>query len=162
MSVGRGQFRGVRRIVEQLLIRIGRRIPGLGFGSGEHGTLTEQSAHAIETEPRCRMQPAEGAHAGKAARQDVLEQAPHPFERRQPDRSVLAGLTLAIGPAHGVVGQKLDRAIAGGGFEHVTGEIAQGVLARTGRFTPDVPGPLPNCGRHLTWIWRKFSPRSSM
>src|SRR5207244_2637544 len=39
--------------------------------------------------------------------------------------------------------------VAGGGLEHVTGEIAQGVLSRAGRAAVHVPMALPHLGRDL-------------
>jgi hypothetical protein len=40
------------------------------------------------------MQPTEGPHAGEAARQDVLQEAAHPDEGIEQDRSGLAGFAV--------------------------------------------------------------------
>jgi hypothetical protein len=68
----------------------------------------------------------------KAARQHVLEEAAEELEGLKVDMSPGAGATVAKGPAQASIGQELELAVAGGGFEHVTAEVAQSVLAVAG------------------------------
>jgi hypothetical protein len=46
-------------------------MPGRVFGRREHRLFSEQGAHAVGAHFGRRMQPAEGAHAGKVRWQDV-------------------------------------------------------------------------------------------
>jgi len=95
------------------------------------------------------MQPAESAHASEVAWQGVLEEAAHELQGLQLERSVLARFALTIIPAQAAIGQFRNVAIAGGGFEDVAREIAQGVLARTGALAAHVPRAFPHLGGHL-------------
>ena len=131
----------------QLRIVVGR-LPGVLFGGCEHGRLAEQGAHAVGTPLGGGMEPAEGAHAGKIGRQDVLEEAAHPVERVELDRRVLPGLAVAVGPADLALGQEGQGAIIGGGLEDVAREIAQSVFTGAGVLAADVPMALPDLGRH--------------
>ena len=97
----------------------------------------------------CLAQPAEGAHAGKPARQSVLQKAAHPFEQLQLDGSELAGFAVAIGPQNLALRQQDDFAIARGGLEDVTRQITQGILSGTGGLGTDVPWIFPNGLGHL-------------
>src|SRR6266478_4205770 len=95
------------------------------------------------------MQPAKGAHPCETARQDVLEEPTHEVQWAQQQRGVLAGLAVAIVPAHFAIGQALNDAVGGGGLENVTGEITQGVLTGAGRAAIHDPVTLPHFGWHL-------------
>ena len=102
---GRGGGVGVRRFQ----VRFCRRLPGLFLGRGEQGFLVEQSAHPVEPHFGGRMQPAEGAHPGQAARQDVLEEPSHEIQGLQLEGGVLGGWALAVVPAHLALGQEAER-----------------------------------------------------
>ena len=84
------------------------------------------------------MEPAEGADAGEAGWQNVLEESAQELVGLQLDGGELAGFALAKGPQEFAVGHEFDRAIGRGGFKHVTGEIAQRILTGTGRLRSDV------------------------
>ena len=62
---GRGDRRRGRR---------DRRLPGVAFLGREEWRLEQESAHAVAPHLGRRVQPAESAVAGKAARQDVLQE----------------------------------------------------------------------------------------
>ena len=64
-----------------MIFWIGGRLPGVLFRRREQRLLAQQSAHAVGSDFGGGMQPAEGAHAGKAAGQDVLEKACHELQR---------------------------------------------------------------------------------
>ena len=119
------------------------------FLRAEQRCQAEQGADAVGADFGSRMQPAEGSDPGEMAGQDVLEKAAHPFQRVELDGGVPAGLAFAIVPAQFAFGQELDLAVGGGGLEHVTGEIAQGVFTRTGGAAVHVPMTLPHLGRNL-------------
>src|SRR5664279_156171 len=85
----------------------------------------------------------------EAARQHVLEEATEELERLKVDLPPGAGATVAKGPAQSSIGQELELAVAGGGFEHVAAEVAQGVLAATGGGAVNDPALLPHLGREL-------------
>jgi hypothetical protein len=85
----------------------------------------------------------------KAARQHVLEEAAEELEGLKVDMSPGAGATVAKGPAQASIGQELELAVAGGGFEHVTAEVAQSVLAVAGDGAMNHPALLPDLGREL-------------
>jgi hypothetical protein len=61
----------------------------------------------------------------EAARQHVLEEATEELEGLQVDGLPGAGATVAKRPAQPSIGQELEVAVASGGFEHVTAEVAQ-------------------------------------
>lgn len=130
-------------------LRIGRRVPGFLLGGTEYGLLPEQGARAVGAHFSRRMQPTEGSHACKTARQDVLEKVAHPIPRLQPDRREPAGFAFPVSPPEFACRQQGDFAIGGGGLEDVTGEITQRVFAATGGLAADVPMTLPPLGRHL-------------
>jgi len=115
-------LRCLRRL--RSLLRFGRRIPRVLFGSGEQRFFAQERAHSIEAHFGRRMQPAEGAHASKARWQDVLEEPAHELQRFQSNGDELAGFALAIGPQDFAFRQQCDFAIGGGGLEDVAGEIA--------------------------------------
>lgn len=93
------------------------------------------------------MQPTEGAHASKAAGQNVLKKTAHELEGLEFDGSPLAGLTVAIGPEEVAVGSDFDSSIAGGGFEDVTRQVAEGVFSGTSMLSADIPRLIPNAIR---------------
>ena len=95
------------------------------------------------------MQPAKGAHAGEAARQNVLQKAAHPDQGIKGDRGGLAGFAVAIIPAYPAVGLEPHGFVGGGALEHVAGQITQRVLTRTGGLAADVPMPPPDLGWDL-------------
>ena len=95
------------------------------------------------------MQPTESAHPGKAFWQDVLEKAGYEVQGLEGDRCEPAGAAFAIVPADLAVGQEVNIPIGGGGFEDVTGQIAQRILTRARRATVHVPVTLPHLGRDL-------------
>src|ERR1035438_6928254 len=82
----------------------------------------------------------------EAARQHMLEEATEELEGLKVDRLPGAGATMAKGPAQPSIGQELERAVAGGGFEHVTAEVAQSVLAAAGGGAVNHPALLPHRG----------------
>jgi hypothetical protein len=108
-------------------------LPGVFFGGGEEGFLAQQGADAVEADFGGGMKEAEGADAGKVGRQDVLKETSHEVQRLQPDLGGALRLAVAISPAQAAVGQLLDEAVAGGGFEDVTGKIAQRVFRQPPR-----------------------------
>jgi len=63
--------------------------------------------------------------------------------------SPLLGLAGAVGPADLALGPKLHAAVAGRGFEHVAGQITQGVLSGAGGLDINVPRLGPDCFRDL-------------
>jgi len=126
-----------------------RRLPGGLLSRREHGVFPQQRPHPVGPDFGRRMQPTESAHTGEAARQNVLQEAAHPNQGIQRDGGGLAGFAVPIVPPHLAVGLELHGFIGGGALEHVTGEVTQGVLARTGRLAADVPMPLPDLGRDL-------------
>src|ERR1035438_10322316 len=85
----------------------------------------------------------------EATRQHMLEEAPEELEGLKIDRLPGAGATVAKGPAQPSIGQELEWAVAGGGFEHVAAEVAQGVLAAAGRGAVNDPALLPHLGREV-------------
>src|ERR1019366_8706939 len=85
----------------------------------------------------------------KAARQHVLEEAAEELKGLKVDLSPGAGATVAKGPAQPAIGQELELAVAGGGFEHVTAEVTQSVLAAAGRGAGNPPALLPHLGREV-------------
>src|SRR5664279_690112 len=85
----------------------------------------------------------------EAARQHMLEEATEELEGLKVYRLPGAGPTVAKGPAQPSIGQKLELAVAGGGFEHVTAEVAQGVLAAAGGGAVNHPALLPHLGREV-------------
>src|ERR1019366_10180097 len=82
----------------------------------------------------------------KAAGQHVLEEATEELEGLQVDGLPGAGAAVAKGPAQPSIGQELEVAVAGGGFEHVTAEVAQRVLAAAGGGAMNDPALLPHLG----------------
>ena len=131
------------------------RLPSRPLGVGEHGGLLEQGAHAVELGPRGRMQPAEATDAMKAGRQDVLEEAPDQFVGLQVDVLAAARGALPLPPPYASVGEQREIAVAGGGFEHVAAQIAQGGLAGTSRLAMHDPALLPNAsGQGLEEVGR--------
>jgi hypothetical protein len=124
-------FQGVGRV--QIGIR--RWLPCVPFLRSEQGSLPEQSAHPVGAQFGGRMQPAEGAHAGKTARQDVLEKARQEVQRIQVNGGVPAGFAVAIRPSDFAVGQSLNDPVVGGGLEDVPGEVTQGFLTLTSNHT---------------------------
>ena len=106
---------------------LGRRLPGGLLSSGKERRDFEQGAHALELGPPARMQPPEAADAMEAAGQDVLKETAEELEGLEVDVLPGAGATVAKGPAQSSIGQELELAVAGGGFEHVATEVAQGV-----------------------------------
>src|ERR1035441_6299604 len=136
--------------------RAGGLAPGWPLGSGAEPARRlaqrrdfEQGAHALEPGATARMQPGEAAHAMKAARQHVLEEATEELEGLQVDLSPGAGAAVAKGPAQPPIGQELEWAVAGSGFEHVTAEVAQSVLAAAGGGAVNDPALLPHFGREV-------------
>jgi len=129
--------------------RLFRWLPGVFFGRGKEGFLVEQGADAVEADLGGGMEEAEGADAGEVRRQDVLEEAGHEILRLQVNLGVLPGAGVAISPAQAAVGQLGHEAVAGGGFEDVTGEVAQGVMPGAGVLHADVPGGFPDRGGEL-------------
>lgn len=129
--------------------RLGRWLPGVLLGGGEERFLVEQSADAVEADFGGRVEPAEGAHAGEVAGQDVLEETAEPLVGFQGQGGELAGLAVAVRPVQAAVGQLLDEAVAGGGFEDVTGEVTQGIFSGAGGLSADVPRGVPDAGRDL-------------
>ena len=114
---------GVRRfVVRPVELRMFGRLPCVLFGGCEHGGPAEQGAHAVAAHLGGGMEPAEGAHAGKIGRQDVLQEAAEPVERVEFDRRVLPGLAVAVGPADFALAQQGHDAVVGGGLEDVAGE----------------------------------------
>src|ERR1035438_8391993 len=85
----------------------------------------------------------------KAARQHVLEEAAEELKGLKVDLSPGAGATVAKGPAQPSIGQELELAVSGGGFEHVTAEVAQSVLAAAGGGAVNHPALLPHRGREV-------------
>src|ERR1017187_727222 len=85
----------------------------------------------------------------KAARQHVLEEPTEELEGLKVDLSPGAGATVTKGPAQPSIGQELEWAVAGGGFEHVTTEVAQSVLAAAGGGAVNHPALLPHLGREV-------------
>ncbi len=130
-------------------LRLGGRFPGLLFGWGEQGSLAEQGADAVEADFGGGVKPAEGAHAGEGAREDVLEKPGHKIQWFQPERGGLAGFAVAIGPADLAIGQEMNRAIGCGGFEDVAGQIAERIFTGTGGAAVHVPVTLPDFGWNL-------------
>ena len=130
-------------------LRRQRRLPGCLFCRRQHRVFPQQGPHPVGPHFGRRMQPTEGPHAGEAARQDVLQKAAHPDEGIEQDRSGLAGFAVTIVPTHLAVGPDEHGFIAGGALEHVTGQVTQGVLARTGRLTAHVPLSAPDLGGDL-------------
>jgi hypothetical protein len=86
----------------------------------------------------------------KAARQHVLEEATEELKGLEVDVLPGAGAAVAKGPAQPPVGQEWEWAIAGGGFEHVTAEVAQSVLAAAGGGAVNHPALLPHLGREVS------------
>src|ERR1035441_6404461 len=82
----------------------------------------------------------------EAAGQDVLEEATEELEGLQVDRLPGAGAAVAKGPAQSSIGQELELAVAGGGLEHVTAEVAQRILAAAGGGAMNDPALLPHLG----------------
>lgn len=83
----------------------------------------------------------------EAARQHVLEEATEELEGLEVYMPPDAGAAVAKRPAQPPIGQELEWAVAGGGFEHVTAEVAQSVLAAAGGGAVNDPALLP----HLGW-----------
>ena len=81
--------------------------------------------------------------------QDVLEEAAEELEGFEVDVLPGAGAAVAEGPAQPSIGQELEWAIAGGGFEHVAAEVAQSVLAAAGGGAVNDPALLPHFGREV-------------
>ena len=125
-------------------------MPGGLLRRAEHGRAAQQGTHAIAAHFGRRMQPAEGAHAGKTGRQDVLQETAHPFERVQCDGGVPAPLAVAIRPADLAPGQQGHGAVVRGGLEDIAREIAQGIFAGARVLAADVPMTFPNLGGH--WL----------
>jgi len=109
-------------------LRSGGWVPGLLFGRAEQRCLAKQGPDAVGSDFGGGMQPAEGAHAGERARQDVLEKTAHELQRLQLDGGVPARVALAIVPPQFALRQELDDPVGGGGLEDVTGEVTQGVF----------------------------------
>jgi len=130
-------------------LRRQRRVPGGLLGRRQNRVFPQQSPHPVGPDFRRRMQPTESAHAGEAARQNVLQEAAHPDQGIQRDGGGLAGFAVAIVPTHLAIGLELHGFVGGGALEHVTGEVTQGVLTRTGGLAAGVPMPLPDLGRDL-------------
>jgi len=130
-------------------LRRQRWLPRGLFRRCQHGVFSQQGPDPVGPHFGRRMQPAEGPHAGEAARQDVLQKAAHPDEGIERDRSGLAGFAVPIVPPHPAVGPQQYGLIAGGALEHVPGQITQGVLTRTGGLAADVPMPAPDFGWDL-------------
>src|SRR5947209_7168124 len=95
------------------------------------------------------MQPPKAAHPMKAWWQNVLEEATKELEGFQLDMLPCSGGTLAKSPAQSPVGQQLELAVAGGGFEYVTAQVAQSSLAATHRGAMDHPALCPHFGRAI-------------
>jgi hypothetical protein len=74
------------------------------------------------------MKPSEAAYPMEAWRQDVLEKAPQELQWLQVDSSPSCSAAVTKRPAEPAIGQELKLAIAGGGFEHVTAQVAQSLL----------------------------------
>src|ERR1043166_5231807 len=55
-----------------------------------------------------------------------------------------SGGAVTIGPAHASVGAQLEAAVAGGGFENVTTQVLQRLLARAERLDVDHPPLFPD------------------
>jgi adenosylmethionine-8-amino-7-oxononanoate aminotransferase len=85
----------------------------------------------------------------KAARQHVLEEPAEELEGLKVDMPPGADATVAKRPAQPSIGQELEWAVAGGGFEDVTAEVAEGVLAAAGGRAVDHPALLPHLGREV-------------
>ena len=119
------------------------------FRRAEQRWLPQQRPHAVGADFGRRMQPAEGAHPRKVARQHMLQKAADQLERFELDGGRPAGFARAIVPPHFAFGQEGKLPIGGGGLEHVTGEVTQGVLTRTGGLAADVPMLFPNLGGDL-------------
>ena len=79
----------------------------------------------------------------------MLEETADQFLGREILVSPLAGLAGAVRPAHLAVRQKVQAAIAGGGFEDVASQITERILPGTGGFDVEVPGLGPESGRDL-------------
>ena len=94
-------------------------------------------------------EPAEGAHALKAARQHVLEEAMQEALRREAHRARLGGLAIAIGEgdALGVVAD--DALGAEGGAIDIRRQVLQGRLAAAHRLDIGHPGASPDGLRNL-------------
>jgi hypothetical protein len=94
----------------------------------------------------------------EATWQHVLEEATEELKGVKVYMLPGASATVAKGPAQPSIGQELELAVAGGGFEHVTAEVAQSVLAAAGCGAVNHPALLPHAGRevlqrlgHLLW-----------
>ena len=122
--------------------------------------MAQKRAHAIEPHFGRRLKPAEGADSSKVRRQDVLQKPAQELKGVQFDGGELAGFAFSISPQNLALGQHLDFAIGGGGFEDVTGEIAQSVFARAGCLRSHVPWMFPDWRGHLGKPGRMFLEQS--
>lgn len=86
----------------------------------EHRGLLKQSSDTIEPLTGCGMKPSEVADAGKASRQDVLQETAKEFLGIQGDILVSPGFAVAIVPPDLAVRQKIQPAVAGGSLEDIT------------------------------------------
>jgi REP element-mobilizing transposase RayT len=77
------------------------------LGGAEQRFLPEQGAHAVAAHLGRWMQPAEGAHAGKTGRQDVLEEAAQELSRLQKGSVLDIDIPGAIWPSLGLMARKL-------------------------------------------------------
>ena len=118
--------------------------------------LMEQGADTVGADFGGRMQPAEGAHAGKVRRQDVLKEARHEIQGLKPGRGEVAGFAVAIIPAQFAFRQLFKEAVGGGGFEDVPGKVTQSVFTGTGSLSADIPREFPDFGRNLGEEFRMF------
>ena len=72
------------------------------------------------------MKPAEEPDPMKAGGKDMLEEAAQQFGGRQVQVSWLAGVALAVRPAHSPVEEQFQGAVARGGFDRVKGFASRG------------------------------------
>lgn len=78
------------------------------------------------------MQSAKAAHAVKMGWQHMQEEAVDKLAGLLLDVLPGAGAAVAEGPAQFAAGKELGVVVAGGGFEHVSAQVTQGLLARVG------------------------------
>ena len=77
----------------------------------------------------------------------MLEETAQQFHGRQVHVPGLAGVALAVRPAHAAIWKQFQWAIAGGGFENVAAQIPEGFPARARRLGMDHPARLPDLVR---------------
>jgi hypothetical protein len=70
------------------------------------------------------MQPSKPAYSMKAGWQNVLKETPKELEGFKLNMAPGSCAALAKGPEQSPIGQELELAVAGGGLEYVTAQIA--------------------------------------